>query len=54
MVLFGCVTRNPNSVRHQYRDYFVPVAAVNSEIGIQREDFTGHVKFREPNHTGVR
>jgi hypothetical protein len=35
-------------IGHPHRDYFVPVATVNTKIGVQREDFSVRVEFREP------
>jgi hypothetical protein len=34
------------SVRHQYRNYFVAMTTVNSEIGVQGEDFSDCMEFR--------
>jgi hypothetical protein len=45
-VLIAAQHRCRNSIRHQYRDDLVPVAAINAEIGIQGENFSGRVEFR--------
>lgn len=41
------------SLRHPNRDHLVAVAAINSEVSIQREHLSSAVDFRESNQTGV-
>jgi hypothetical protein len=42
------------SIRHQYRDYFVPMATVDAKIGVQRENLSVRLEFRQSHQAGIR
>ena len=44
----------PASVRHSQRYHLVAMAAIDSEVAVQREHFGSRVDFRKPDHAGVR